>query len=450
MKIFDTGFVSLHTSGLLVGDPVDISGVSTDTRQIQPGELFVALIGPRFDGHDFIADAERAGAAAVLVQREVQTSLPQVIVEDTLRALGELARAWRGQCTVTVVGITGSTGKTTVKQMTAAILAERAPTLATEGNLNNEIGMPLTLLKLRPEHRFAVIEMGASRVGEIAALAAIARPDVGVVTNAGEAHLEGFGGIEGVVEGKGELFAGVVDGGTCVINADQPWSEEWKQRAGVRRKLTFGRDTGNDFHVVDPVHEDLDGLRFMMATPAGNVDVHLPLQGRHNILNALAAAAAAWAAGVDRDCIPVGLAKVRNSAGRMQLERLADGVMLVDDSYNANPVSMRAAINWLVANDRRGWLVMGDMAELGENAAELHEEIGCYAQEMGVERLYSLGALSERASEMHHGGRHFTDVEALADALNDELEPGVTVLFKGSRSARMERVLAALRARRAS
>lgn len=448
MKIFDTGFVTLHTAGLLVGEAADIHGVSTDTRTLGTGELFVALSGPRFDGHDFIADAERAGAAAVLVQREVETALPQVIVDDTLRGLADLARGWRSECRVTVIGITGSTGKTTVKQMTAAILAERGETLATAGNLNNEIGVPLTLLRLRQAHRFAVIEMGASRVGEIAQLASIARPDIGVVTNAGEAHLEGFGGIEGVIEGKGEMFAGVVDGGTCVINADQPWSEEWKQRAGMRRKLMFGRDAGNDFHVVDPVHEDLEGLRFVMATPDGEAEVHLPVQGRHNIINALAAAAAAWAAGADRDCIPAGLAKVQNTAGRMQLERFGDDIVLVDDTYNANPVSVRAAINWLVAGGRRGWLVMGDMAELGEDAEELHAEIGRYAQGAGVERLFTLGTLSVHASEAHDDARHFNEPEALAAAIDEALEPGVTVLFKGSRSARMERVLDALRRRR--
>lgn len=445
MSMTNLKFIALHTGGRLVGDNVDIESVSTDTRQIATGELFIALVGPRFDGHDFVAAAEAAGAAALLVSREVASSLPQVVVEDTHKALADFATAWRGQFFLPVIGVTGSTGKTTVKQMIAAILSERGVVLATKGNLNNDIGVPLTLLRLRPEHQFAVIEMGANHVGEIATLAAIARPDIGLVTNAGEAHLEGFGGIEGVVEGKGEMFAGVVDGGVCIINGEQPWSDDWKLRAGMRRKVTFGLGAGNDFHVEGQVTESDHGVSFSMASPLGQASLHIPLQGNHHITNALAAAAAAWQAGADIDAIVQGLATVSNVGGRMQVERLTNGVVLVDDTYNSNPVSMRAAIDWLASRDRRGWLIMGDMGELGEEAEGIHEEIGSYARYRGIERLYCVGELSAAAASMFDGGRVHATAEALVEDVASELEPGVTVLVKGSRSSRMERVVAALR-----
>lgn len=444
-EMTDLRFVALHTGGNLIGEAVAFSRVSTDSRRTVPGDLFVALTGPNFDGHDFVAAAAASGAVAALVSRQLDVALPQIVVDDTLKSLGDLATAWRAQFFLPVIGVTGSTGKTTVKQMMASILAERGEVLATEGNLNNEIGVPLTLLRLRKEHRFAVIEMGANHVGEIARLAAIARPDVGLITNAGEAHLEGFGGIEGVVEGKGEMYAGVVDGGVCVINGDQPWSDEWKQRAGARRKVTFGLNPANDFHVDSAIIEDAAGLRFEMVTPLGRQLVQVPLQGGHNVANALAAAAAAWAAGADLQSVETGLAKVANVGGRMHLENLRNGVVLVDDTYNANPLSMRAAIDWLTKDGRRGWLVMGDMGELGEEARSMHEEIGEYARYRGVERLYCHGELSATACAVFDDGRAYESVEKLIDGLKAGLEPGVTVLVKASRSARMERVVAALR-----
>lgn len=444
-EMTDLRFVVLNTGGKLAGKSVRFSRVSTDSRRTQPGDLFVALSGPNFDGHDFVAAAAAAGAVAALVSRQLDVALPQVIVEDTLTSLADLATAWRSQFLLPVIGVTGSTGKTTVKQMMAAILAERGEVLATEGNLNNEIGVPLTLLRLRREHRFAVIEMGANHVGEIARLTSIARPGIGLVTNAGEAHLEGFGGIEGVVEGKGEMYPGVVDGGTCVINGDQPWSDEWKQRAGARRKVTFGLNPANDFHIDSEVVESANGLLFEMVTPLGRQQVRVPLHGSHNVANSLAAAAAAWAAGADLQSIEAGLAKVANVGGRMRLENLRDGIVLVDDTYNANPLSMRAAVDWLAKDSRRGWLVMGDMGELGDEALAMHEEIGEYARYRGIDRLFCHGELSAAACAAFEDGRSFESVEKLIETLQAELEPGVTVLVKGSRSARMERVVSALR-----
>ncbi len=447
MSMTDLKFVALQAGARLIGESADIAGVSTDTRSLRRGELFVALSGPRFDGHDFIAAAEAAGAAAVLVDHEVTTSLPQLVADDTLDALARLAAAWRREFALPVIGVTGSTGKTTVKQMLASILAERGDVLATEGNLNNDIGVPLTLLRLRAHHRYAVIEMGANHAGEIAALAAIARPDVGLITNAGAAHLEGFGSIEGVVEAKGEMYSGVVDGGTCVINGEQPWTDDWKLRAGMRPKFLFGIGAANDFHVEGDIAEDARGAAFTLVTPAGSVAITLPLHGRHNVMNALAAAAGAHAVGADSDAIATGLASVTNVGGRMQLEQLGNNVTLVDDTYNANPVSMRAAIDWLTSGGRRGWLVMGDMGELGADARMLHEEIGAYAAERGVERLYGLGELSMAACDAFGDANCHSDVAQLIDDLAGAVVPGVTVLVKGSRSARMERVVAGLRER---
>lgn len=449
MSMTDLRFAALHTGGRLVGDAVAIEGVSTDTRSLRQGELFAALSGPRFDGHDFVAAAEAAGAAAVLVDHETECGIPQLVVDDTLEALGRFAAAWRREFSLPVVGVTGSTGKTTVKQMLASILAERGAVLATEGNLNNDIGVPLTLLRLRAEHVFAVIEMGANHAGEIAALAALARPGIGVVTNAGAAHLEGFGSIEGVIDAKGEMYAGVVDGGVCVINGEQPWAEDWKLRAGMRPKVMFGIDASNDVHVNGDIDEGEYGVNFTMATPQGEIQVTLPLHGRHNVMNALAAGAAAWAAGTDIEAIGAGLGRVANVGGRMHVQQLDGGVTLVDDTYNANPLSMRAAIDWLASGNRRGWLVMGDMGELGADARQLHEEVGAYAAERGVERLYGLGTLSAAACTAFGDGRNCTNVEQLVDTLAADLEGGVTVLVKGSRAARMERVIAGLRERRA-
>lgn len=275
----------------------------------------------------------------------------------------------------------------------------------------------------------------------------MARPGIGLITNAGAAHLEGFGSIEGVVEAKGEMYAGVVDGGICVINGDQPWAEDWKARAGAKRKVMFGLAAAHDFHVSSALRDTDRGVEFDMVTPAGTIDIQLPLHGRHNVMNALAAAAASWCAGATPESIKAGLEKVSNAGGRMSVERLANGVVLVDDTYNANPLSLRAAIDWLAAGERRGWLVMGDMGELGADAKTLHEEVGMYASECGIERLYCLGPLSAAAAAAFGSARCFATADSLVDALSEDMEPGVTVLVKGSRASRMEQVSNALRER---
>ncbi|HDP89523.1 MAG TPA: UDP-N-acetylmuramoyl-tripeptide--D-alanyl-D-alanine ligase [Thioalkalivibrio sp.] len=430
--------VAAMAGGELIGADAPIDGVSTDTRSIRADELFVALRGQRFDAHDFVPDLE--AAAAVMVEHLCDTVLPQVLVEDTRLALGRLARAWRARLSLTVVGLTGSNGKTTVKEMLAAILRECGTVLATRGNLNNDIGLPLTVLALRAEHDFAVIEMGANHAGEIAYLTAIAQPHVALITNAGRAHLEGFGSVEGVAQAKGEIFQGLPADGIAVINADDVYADYWRGLNADRRVLTFGAEQPADFSGA----LDASG-RMHLDTPAGAVDLDFALSGRHNLLNALCAAAAASAAGASLSAIRQGLAAMRAVAGRLQVRPGHRGATLIDDSYNANPGSLRAAIDVLAARSGQRYLVLGDMGELGGDAAELHAEAGAYARAAGIDRLYALGPMSAAAVEAFgQEGRHFEDWKALARAVDAELAGDVTVLVKGSRAMRMERVVAAL------
>ncbi|GAC1619596.1 MAG: UDP-N-acetylmuramoyl-tripeptide--D-alanyl-D-alanine ligase [Nevskia sp.] len=431
----------------LHGADAAFARVVTDTRQLRAGDLFVALKGEHYDGHDYVQRAQSLGAAGALVSRLVDGGGPQILVPDTLAGLQALAASWRKGFDIPFVAVTGSSGKTTTKQILAAIFAARGPVLATEGNLNNHIGVPLTLLKLRAEQRTAIIEMGANHAGEIAALAALARPGVGIVTQAGDAHLEGFGSREGVARAKGELFAALA-GGVAVINADDAYAPLWRELAADASVLTFGFSATADVRA-----EDLVGLpaqapaamAFTLITPAGSARVELPLPGRHNVANALAAAAAGVALGLGVEQIAAGLARVAPVAGRLAWTTTREGARLLDDSYNANPTSLRAALELLAGLPGERRLVLGEMRELGADAAELHEEAGRAARALGIERLYTLGALARHAA--HGFGAHardFDSVDALVDALRADLNAQVTVLVKGSRGARMERVVAAL------
>jgi UDP-N-acetylmuramoyl-tripeptide--D-alanyl-D-alanine ligase len=432
----------------LHGQDARYTRVATDTRQLAPGDLFVALKGERFDGHEFIEQARKAGAAGALVSEAQPSNLPQVIVKDTLRGLQDYAISWRGDFHIPVVGVTGSNGKTTVKQMLASILARRGPVLATQGNLNNHIGVPLTLLSLREEHRTAVIEMGANHPGEIARLAEIARPDVGVVNNAGDAHLEGFGSREGVARAKGELFEALGDQGVAVINADDDYAPLWLEIVRGADALTFGLSESADVRAVHPRPEPPDaptGMDFELRTPEGRQGVRLPLPGLHNVRNALAAAACAVVLGLDARDIATGLLNVRPAAGRLTWRKALKGARLLDDSYNANPASLRAGLELLAATRARRWLVLGDMGELGRAGEQLHHAAGEDARELGIERLYAVGPLARHAAQgFGSGAVHFEDVAALIAEVRERLAPDVALLVKGSRSARMERVVAGL------
>ena len=429
----------------LHGGSVDIQGVSSDSRSLTPGTLFVALRGVNFDGHDHLDAAQAAGAAAALVSRVPRAgqrnTLPCVRVDDTLAALGQLAAAWRRQCGTATVAITGSNGKTSVKEMLATILATQGETLYTHGNLNNHIGLPLTLLRIHPKHRFAVVEMGANHPGEIAALTAIARPDVAIINNAGAAHLEGFGDVAGVARAKAEIWQGLGDNGVAVFNADDVHAGLWRELAAAHQQLGFGIDAAQ----ADVRASDIDAQCFSLQTPLGSARVHLPLPGRHNILNALAAAAAATALGIDIAAIASGLQRVKPVAGRLALRTAASGATVIDDSYNANPASLQAGLAVLQQCHGTHILVLGDLAELGPDAQQIHQQIGQQARTLGIDALYATGPMSRYSCEAFgNGGHHFDTIDALVAALRSRLSMGTTALIKGSRSAGMERVSEAL------
>ena len=437
--------VALWTHGQLMGADINVLGVCIDTRKIKPGDLFVAIKGEHVDGHDYVAQAAAGGAAAALVTRKVDAPITQIVVDDTELALGDLASAVRAQSNVQVVGITGSNGKTTVKTLVASILSRHGRTHVNAGNYNNELGLPLTLLAMPADTQFAVLEMGAGKPGDIAYLAAIARPDIGLVNTIAPAHLERMGSVEGVAETKGALYQALPADGVAVINADDAFASFFGGLAGTRRQLRFGLDHKADIG-ADIVELGVEGSRFVLSTPIGDAEVDLPLPGRHNVGNAMAAAAIALALDVPLDIIVAGLEQVPPITGRLRAETMAAGWLLIDDSYNANPGSVGAAIDTLALAQGERWLVLGDMAELGTNARAMHSGIGERAKKQGIDRLFAVGPLSAAAVEAFGAhGAHYTDKQALAKALNEALHDGVTLLVKGSRSAGMEQVVAALR-----
>lgn len=440
--------VATVTGGRLLGPDRDFLYISTDTRKIAGEELFVALRGARFNGHEYVGQAEKFGAAGALVEHPVASHLPQIVVADTRRALGTWAMHWRQGFDIPMVAVTGSNGKTTVKEMVASILRQRGQTLATRGNQNNDIGVPLTLLGLGAQHRAVVIEMGTNHPGEIGYLASLAAATVGIVTNAGSAHLEALGSVRGVALEKGALFAGLQAGGVAVINADDEFAPLWREMAAGHAQSSFGLSTSADFH------PDSDSLRqlptgvweFTLQSPKGVVAVRLSLPGRHNVMNALAAAAAASAAGASLTEISSGLANVPVTPGRLIVLPGLRGCRLIDDTYNANPFSLKAAMEFAVSLGDPVWLVLGDMGELGTRAAALHADCGELARHLGVQRLWTFGSLSLHATEKFGAdAEHFVDLAALIKSVRGNLRSGITVLIKGSRSMRMERVVEALR-----
>ncbi|OGS92059.1 MAG: UDP-N-acetylmuramoyl-tripeptide--D-alanyl-D-alanine ligase [Gallionellales bacterium GWA2_60_18] len=496
----------------LIGEDVRFVAVSSDSRNIQLGDLFIALRGEKFDGYEFVARAAQDGAVAALINADSYAAHPPLasspyppvlVVEDTRIALGQLAAYWRNQFDIPLVAVTGSNGKTTVKEMLASILRAAAGreegVLATQGNFNNDIGMPLTLLKLNAQHRYAVIEMGMNHPGEIDYLTRIACPDVALITNASGAHLEGLGSVEAVARAKGEIFAGLKHHGSAVINADDDHAPLWRTLAGSHTLLEFGlggmtrcaqasgagmppprllpqsagsaitsdlasvvgspsRMASSSISNVSEADQPADvagqwqpqgaGLHLNAQTPSGNFGADLQVPGAHNARNALAATAAAIALNVPLEIIVAGLEKFGGVAGRLQRKAARHGAVLIDDTYNANPASMRAAIGVLAQSNAekpgaKRVLVIGDMGELGDNAAALHTEIGSEVRRAGIEKLYALGALSANAvREFGSGARHFERLEDLQDALELELDADTTVLVKGSRFMKMERVVA--------
>ncbi|PTU30696.1 UDP-N-acetylmuramoyl-tripeptide--D-alanyl-D-alanine ligase [Stenotrophobium rhamnosiphilum] len=439
--------VAQRIGARLEGANVGFSRVVTDTRTLAQGDLFVALKGENFDGHEFVARAAAAGAVGAIVSRHIDCPLPQIVVNDTLIALQEYAASWRNDFNLPIVAVTGSNGKTTTKQMLSSIFVTRGPVLATQGNFNNHIGLPLTLLSLRREHVTAVIEMGASNPGEIELLTRLTRPNIGVITQAGDAHLEGFGSREGVARAKGELFVGL-GGGVAVINADDAYAPLWHELTKSASTITFGFSEQADvraLHVQPFPVEAPVGTRFELRAPEGRQTVNLPLPGRHNIFNALAASACAVALGMDLKDIAAGLARMDAPQGRLSWKNTREGARLLDDSYNANPTSLQAGMELLASLSGERVLVLGGMAELGANATQLHHDAGVAAKALRIDRLYTLGALAAEAAKGFGEGAHaFEDFNELATALRPHLNKKVTLLVKGSRSSRMERVVATL------
>ena len=426
------------------------SGVSTDSRQISTGDLFVALQGQNFDGHDYLGRVREAGAAAAVVassaaEKCAGAGLPLIVVADTRLALGALAQAWRSRFTLPLIAVTGSNGKTTTKEMIASILraAFGEQVLATQGNLNNDIGLPLTLLQLTAEHRAAVVEMGMNHPGEIAYLSRIAQPTVAIVTNAQRAHLAGMGTLETIATEKGSVFMHLSRPGIAVINADAPWASLWRAQGAGRQVMDFSFEcqacvTG---HCVTHGLEN----RLFVASQGEEVEVSLAIPGMHNARNALGAACAALAAGASLENVRIGLNAFSGVKGRLQQRSGQNGATLLDDTYNANPDSVRAGIDVLAATIGRKVMVLGDMGEIGDMTGQFHDEVGGYARSQGVERLLTFGESSLLAARNFGvGGTHFEHIEELVAVLKSEMRPNTTVLIKGSRFMRMERVVEAL------
>jgi len=439
-------------NGLHIGEDVHFSRVCSDSRMLAQGDLFIALQGEYFDGYGFVPQAIKSGAVASMVNKESYEAkgiedeyshFPMLVVEDTRLALGQLAGYWRKQFAIPLVAITGSNGKTTVKEMLASILrvaaGESSAVLATKGNLNNDIGMPLTLLRLGAEHRYAVIEIGMNHPGEIDTLTRIARPDVALINNAGDAHLEGLGSVKAVAEAKGEIFTGLSEQGTAIINNDDANAPLWRKLAGGNPLLEFG--FGQHADVSGQWQSNESGIELDVQTPQGSFTAELHMLGEHSASNALAATAAAIALNIPLTTIAIGLEKFAGVGGRLQRKANMRGLLLIDDTYNANPASVRAAIKVLAQASGKRVLVLGDMGELGEQAAVLHAEIGDEVRKAGIEKLYTLGTLSANAAKSFGDGRHFERIEDLQFALEKELGRNCTVLVKGSRFMKMERVV---------
>ncbi len=424
------------------GKDVCFSGVCTDSRKVKSGDLFVVLRGERFDAHDFLPAVEQSGAVAALVENSnTAVPMPQLQVKDTVHALGKVAELNRALFKGKIVGLTGSAGKTTTKEMISAILSQHHCPLVTVGNLNNHIGVPLSLLGLSPENDMAVIEMGASALGEIRYLTRIVRPDVALITTVAAAHIEGFGSIENVARGKKEIFEGLSEGGTAVINLDNAWTSE--NAAELRDRfnvLTYSIDGIADVYASD-IRQTIDGMSFVLNVADESQSVTLSFLGRHNVGNALAAAACCMAAGISFNDIVSGLQIARPYKGRLQSKRGVNGCLVIDDSYNANPASVRMAIDALLACDGEKILVLGDMGELGMNARSMHADIGMYAKKSGIEHFLVTGELSVAAAESFgSGAKKFDSWESLANYCLEEANENSVFLIKGSRSAGMDRV----------
>lgn len=435
-----------HTLGIpFSGTDRLCTGVSIDTRTLLPGNLFVALTGAHVNGHDYIREAQTKGAVAVLVSQKIDAGIPSFVVPDTLRALGYLAKKYRAQFEIPMIAVTGSYGKTTVKEMLASILSIQGATLATQGNLNNEIGVPLTLLRLLPEHRAAVIEMGARRKNDIRYLMSLSMPTVSVLNNAGVAHIEMFGSKENIAHAKGEIFSSLGENGTAIINRDDQYADYWAGLlANQQRIIHFGVSEDADFRATQ-IRLEPQGSHFTLTAHDLHTQITLASPGEHNIKNALASAAGASALGVPLNTIKLGLEAFRPATGRLEFKVGISGASIIDDTYNANPDSMRAALSVLAKAQGAKILVMGDMFELGDAAESFHQKMGEEAKQLGVNQLFGIGQFTEFAvKRFGNNGFHYQSKADLITNLLDAMTPHTTILVKGSRGMRMEEIVWAL------
>lgn len=426
----------------------EFNSVSIDSRKTAQGDLFVALVGERLDAHNYLDQIVGKAGAAVVSKLDKQLPLTQWVVEDTTVALGQLAQLQREKFTGTLVAVTGSTGKTSVKELIASILGQLGSVHFTKGNFNNHIGVPLTLLSMESDADFAVIEMGASGGGEIGYLCNIAKPHIALINNVQLAHIEGFGSIEGVATAKGEIYSGLQESGTAVLNLDESWVDQWRDLIGSRDSVSFSIDnSAADISAADIEVLDSGCCKFKLKTALGTQSVTLNIPGRHSVNNALAAAACAVAAGANLEQIVTGLQLAASPSRRLQVKNLSGGAVVIDDSYNASPASMRAAIDVLAASAGQKILVLGDMAELGADKQELHRQVGDYAKNAGIDQLYTLGCLTALTSQAFGGGKHFEDFDLLKESLCREVDSendkrsDLTILVKGSRSSQMDLVV---------
>ncbi len=440
--------IAKNLNGTLIGLDAEISGISIDTRTLQIGNLYVAIAGKNFDGHDFVEAAKEAGAVAVLTHKKLETTLPQILVENTHSALGKLAVVWREKMALKIVGVTGSNGKTTTKEMLAAILSVNDSVLFTQGNLNNDIGVPLTLLKLSPENRFAVIEMGANHVGEITYTSKIAKSDVVIITNVGAAHLEGFGDLNGVAKTKGEIIETLNLNGVAVLNRDDAFFDYWQNLAGSRKIKTFGLHENADIR-AENIDVKIENYQFVthfdLICENEKIGINLPLAGNHNVLNALAATAATFTLGISLKQIKQGLESMSPVKGRMQFLRGHQGNTIINDTYNANTSSLKAALDVLEKCDGEHWIILGAFGELGENTENLHFEMGETLKKYGVKRLFAVGELTKNTvAAFGENALHFISQTELLETVTPLLTGNEIILIKGSRSQHMENVTAAL------
>lgn len=421
--------------------------ITIDSRKIEPGSLFIAIKGEQFDGHDYIEEARKKGALAAIVSQSVETDLPIILVQDTRKALGLLAKKWREKWSIPVIAVTGSCGKTTTKAMIAEILSQQGQVLATQGTMNNDIGLPLTAFQLNSTHEYAVFELGANHMGEIEYLADIIKPDVAVITNVAPAHLEGFGSIENIARAKGEIYQKLAENGVAILNMDDQFVDFWKSSLSHKKQIGFSQKNSADF-IAQNIRLDTQGhLQFLLQGPdEKQVDIQLPLMGTHHVGNALAAAAACHAVGIPFESIQKGLIALSPIGKRLVPYETKQGAKILDDSYNANPLSLFTALKVLVHFPQEKILILGDMNELGEQAEESHREAGHQAKALGVHALYAVGKLSRFAAEAFgEHGYHFENKQDLIERIKPLLGPESVILVKGSRGAKMEEVVEALK-----